>query len=113
MTISHLATPETQAKAAAARKANYGAARPTTRPGSETTNLAVGDPVVIRTMARSAVSRRYNGRKAWIATVNAQTFPNGNTYVELGVSWCVRSDWTKASADAWFRNDELKSLNTT
>ncbi len=102
--------PTTEARAAAkvARAANRLNTRQTTRPGSETTALAVGDPVrVNRATPRSGSWGGYDGRNGWVATVNAETFPNGTRYTEVGVCWYRVADWAKASAEAWFRTDEL------
>jgi hypothetical protein len=102
-------TPEARARQLAARAANRYNTRPTTRPGSEATTLQPGDRVVIR-IARKRDPGGYNGRTGYVATLNHQEFPDGRTYVEIGVTWYPYSDWVKASAEAWFRNDELESL---
>lgn len=87
--------------------------RVTTRPGSETTRLQVGDAVrVTRTTASTGSWKRYSGREGWVAAINRQRFPDGptgakRTYVELGVSWSVVTADNKRSADVWFRADEL------
>jgi hypothetical protein len=44
VSTDHLRTPEVRAKRTASRQANQAATRPTTRPGSETTNLRPGNP---------------------------------------------------------------------
>ena len=105
--MSHL-TDDDRRAAKAARAANRAATRPMTRPGSETTDLAIGAEVVVRReAARSGTWGRYDGRNAWVAVVNRQRFPSGTTYVEIGVCWARPADMAKASADAWFRADEL------
>jgi hypothetical protein len=43
-----------------------------------------------------------------VASINEQRFPNGTTYTEVGVSWDRPSDMARASADAWFRVDEVR-----
>jgi hypothetical protein len=80
----------------------------TTRPGSEKTDFTVGDKVrVNREEPAKGSWGRYDGREGWVCAVNHQKFPDGNTYVELGVSFLPSAADTKRSADAWFRNDEL------
>jgi hypothetical protein len=80
----------------------------TTRPGSEKTTFTVGDKVRVNRERASAGSwGRYDGREGFIAAINHQKFPNGNTYVELGVSWTRPTDKRNPATDAWFRNDEL------
>jgi hypothetical protein len=101
----HLRTPEAIAKVAAARRANIESTRRTTKPGSETCNYRPGTPVRI---VRTGVSSTYAGRSGWVAVVNTQTFDNGlPSYTELGVTWAIAKDWERASADAWFRVDEV------
>jgi hypothetical protein len=79
-----------------------------TRPGSETTGLKVGDAVrVNRETASSGTWSLYDGRDGWIAAVNHQKFPDGRTYVELGVSWVQPTARRNPATDAWFRADEL------
>lgn len=82
----------------------------TTRPGSETTRRRVGDAVYTPTKARTGPTTPSNGRKlrrGWIAVISRQTFADGTTYVELGVSW-IRPDAARnVSVDAWYRDDEL------
>jgi hypothetical protein len=105
-------TPEAHAKRAAMRAANIASTRPTTRPGSESTNLRVGDRVVVAVEdPRSTVSRRYGGREGWVATVNTQRFDSGTRYVEIGVSWTWQKDMEKMSADIWFRADEVRAVS--
>lgn len=99
----HLHTSEAIARRAASRTARIGSTRPTTKPGSETTDLLPGDFVRVR-----ASVKRYGGRSGRVATINTQTFSNGSSsYVEVGVTWNSYSDWAKAGADLWFRADEL------
>jgi hypothetical protein len=101
-------TAEDRRRGTAARQANIAATRPTTRPGSETTTLTVGDAIrVNRELGRSGTWGLYDGREGWVSTVNRQTFPNGTTYVEVGVCWFKPTNWSKVSAEAWFRADEL------
>lgn len=101
-------TAEARAKAAAGRQANIAATRPTTRPGAESTALKPGDRVrAARTTPRSGTWARYEGREGYVATVNAQKFPSGATYVEVGVTWTRVADWARAHAEVWFRADEL------
>jgi hypothetical protein len=79
-----------------------------TRPGSETTDLKVGDHVrANREMPSSGSWSRYDGRRGWVAVINHQKFPNGNTYVEIGVSWTQPTSRRHPAADSWFRADEL------
>lgn len=102
-------TPEERARSSASRAATIAATRPTTRPGSEATDLEVGDAVrVARESGRSGTWGRYDGRTGYVVVVNRQTFPSGSTYVELGVSWDRPADLERASADVWFRADELE-----
>jgi hypothetical protein len=79
-----------------------------TRPGSETTNLKVGDRV---RMNRAEPARgswdRYDGREGYVTAVNRQTFPDGRTYVELGVSFLPNVNRTRRGSEVWFRADEL------
>ena len=81
----------------------------TTRPGSESTDLTVGDAVrVNRELASTGTWERYDGREGWVAAVNTQTLRNGSrTYVEIGVSWTQPTRRRHPAADAWFRTDEL------
>jgi hypothetical protein len=51
---------------------------------------------------------RYDGREGYVTGVNTQTFPDGRTYVEIGVTFEARFRF-EARADAWFRNDELEA----
>lgn len=105
--MKHPFTPEARAAAAAARVANHANTRPTTAPGSETTDLTVGEPVrVNRATPRSGTWGRYDGRNGWVATINTQTLPQ-TTYTEIGVCWSNVTNWRRASADAWFRADEV------
>lgn len=104
MTPSHLHTPAARAKRTASRQANQANTRPTTRPGSETTDWRPGQPIRVR---RTGDSSAHNGRSGWVAVVNTQQFPDGRTYTEIGVSWAICRDWQRASADTWFRVDEL------
>lgn len=98
-----------QAKARATRAAAIANTRPTTRPGSETTDLRPGDRVrVARREPGSGTWHRYDGRKGWVAVVNRQRFPTGRRYVEIGITWHRWADWTKANAETWFRADELE-----
>jgi hypothetical protein len=71
--------------------------------------LRVGQPVhVNRERVSSGTWSRFRGRQGWVSAVNRQTFRNGATYVEIGVSW-NRPNRGIASTDAWFRDDELVS----
>jgi hypothetical protein len=107
--VAKISAAERSRRSAAARAAAIAATRPTTRPGSETTDLQPGDPVrVARRDPGSGTWARYDGRSGWVATVNTQTFPNGRRYVEVGVTWHRWADWTKASAETWFRADEVR-----
>lgn len=106
MTISHA---ERTRRANAARTATIAATRPTTRPGSEHTRLRVGDKVrVVRQEPRSGTWGRYDGREGYVAVVNRQKFANGRQYVELGVRWTRVADWSRATAEIWFRADEVE-----
>jgi hypothetical protein len=99
-------TTEARAKRAATRRANIATTRPTARPGSESTTLTVSTPVRI---ARSGVSYPYAGRSGWVAVVNTETYDNGcPPYTEIGVTFAIARDWKRASADAWFRVDEVE-----
>jgi hypothetical protein len=98
---------EARALAGAARSAKVASTRPTTRPGSERTDLVVGDDVRVTLRDGCADSRGYNGRWGRVASISTQAFPSGSTYVELGVTFGKRDNIVKAQADAWFRNDEL------
>jgi hypothetical protein len=110
--MKHQPTPEARALARAKRAANIASTRPTTRPGSEYTDLKVGDEVFVYIPdARTAVSRAYHGRKGWVAVINAQTFDSGVTYVEIGVSWSLVADLARMSADTWFRADEVRAVS--
>jgi hypothetical protein len=104
VSTDHLHTPEVRAKRTASRQANQAATRPTTRPGSETTNLRPGNPIRVR---RTGDSSAHNGRTGWVAVVNTQEFPDGRLYTEIGVTWAITRDWARAAADTWFRVDEL------
>jgi hypothetical protein len=96
---------------AAAERHRRAATRPTTRPGSETTGLAVGDPVrVARSGGSTGTWSRYDGRNGWVAALTTQTFPSGVTYVEIGVSWVQPTDRRNPATDAWFRADELEAV---
>jgi hypothetical protein len=109
MSRQPLSAAERGRLAAAARAATIAATRPTTRPGSEATTLAVGDAVrVTRKTGRTGTWSRYAGRTGFVAVLNLQKFPNGTPYVEIGVAWTRQADMTKASADAWFRADEVE-----
>jgi hypothetical protein len=102
-------TPEARGKVAAARRANIDATPTTTRPGSETTTLTVGDPVRChREGAHSQSWSRYEGREGWVTSINHQTFPDGSTYVEVGVSFLPSAATGKRGTDTWFRADELE-----
>jgi hypothetical protein len=105
---AHLRDPAIRAKAAASRAgANT---RRTTRPGSETCDWHPGTPVRV---SRSGVPLPYAGRTGWVAVVNTQTFEIGPpAYTEVGVTFSIATDWAKASADAWFRVDELTAEGT-
>ena len=105
--LRHIPSDEARRKAKAARAANIASTKPTTRPGSETTTLVVGDTVTVSLRAGAADSRGYNGRTGRVASINTQTFLNGTTYVEIGVTFRKQNDMAKASAEAWFRVDEV------
>ena len=82
----------------------------TTKPGSESTNLKVRDPVRIqRTIPATGSWKKYQGRTGWVSAINHQTFPDGSTYVEIGVSWLIPSQ-RNPSTDVWFRADEVKLM---
>lgn len=101
-------TPQDRAKVAAARRAMIDSTPATTRPGSEHTRLSVGDRVrANREGARTGTWARYDGREGWVAAINHQTFPNGATYVEVGVSWTRPTNRRNPAVDVWFRTDEL------
>jgi hypothetical protein len=101
-------TPQARAKAVAAKQALAASTPATTRPGSETTEYTVGDPVRChREGSHSQSWGRYEGRTGWVASINRQTLPNGSTYTEVGVCWFKPGNWAKVSADTWFRVDEL------
>jgi hypothetical protein len=106
----HLRDPANRAKGTAARLANRANTPRTTRPGSETCDWHPGTPVRV---SRSGVPRPYAGRKGWVAVVNTQTFEIGPpAYTEVGVTFSIATDWARASADAWFRVDELTADGT-
>ena len=99
---------ERRRRAAATRAAAIASTPSTTRPGSETTDLRVGERVqAARTRASAGTWRRYDGRKGWVAAIYRQIFPTGSIYVEVGVSWVRPTDSRNPSVDAWFRADEL------
>lgn len=100
----HLHTPEAKAAQAWARRQNQANTRPTTRTGSETCDWKPGQPVRV---VRSGDPSRYSGRHGFVATVNTQQFPDGRLYTEVGVTWSICKDWARASAETWFRVDEL------
>ena len=94
--------------AKASRAANIAGTRATTRPGSESTYLHVGDKVRVHRQApRLGTWGRYDGREGWVASINTQRFPSGVTYTEVGVTWTDAADVEKVSADVWFRTDEV------
>lgn len=100
--------PSAEARRLAAIARANRTTRPTTRPGSEMTGLAIGDKVrANRESPRSGTWSAYDGREGWVASINRQRFPDGTTYVEIGVCWFQPTDWAKVSADVWFRADEL------
>jgi hypothetical protein len=100
--------PVNDGRQAAARAANRAGTRRTTRPGSEATTLTAGAAVrVNRAETSSGTWPAYDGRDGWVATVHRQEFPNGNTYVELGVTWTRPTPRRHPAADAWFRADEI------
>jgi len=108
MGVEHLRDPKVRARAAAARAARVHATRRMTRPGSESSDLTPGTPVRI---SRSARSVAYTGRSGWVAVVNTQRFENGlPDYTEIGVTFAACEDWSRASADAWFRVDEIETV---
>jgi hypothetical protein len=40
--------------------------------------------------------------------VNTERYENGcPDYTEIGVTFTIAKDWARASADAWFRVDEV------
>jgi hypothetical protein len=105
MNTAHLHTPEAKAKRAATRAENIRTTRNTIKPGSESTTLRVGDPIRI---VRSGVSSQYKGRTGWVAVINTERYENGVAdYTVLGVTFAIAKDWKRASADAWFRVDEV------
>ena len=110
-----LHTPEVQRRRREARAALIASTPATTRPGSETTTLVVGDRVrVERAEPAKGTWARYVGREGTVVSINRQTFPHGRgTYVELGVSFTLSpaassTRVTKADAEVWFRADELR-----
>jgi hypothetical protein len=106
-------TPATRAKAVASRAAAIASTPATTRPGSETTTLTVGDKVrASRTRGGTRTWAGHNGREGWVVVVNPQQFPSGTTYVEIGVTWTRPRNWKKAAAEVWFRADELTPATT-
>jgi len=95
-------------QAAETRAATIAATPRMTRPGSETTVLRVGDKVrAARTTPRSGTWAAYEGRQGWVTAVNRQTFPDGSTYVEIGVAWHRGEE---AGSQIWFRADELEAV---
>jgi hypothetical protein len=43
--------------------------------------------------------------------VNTEHYENGcPDYTEVGVTFAIATDWARASADAWFRVDEVEAL---
>ena len=98
-----------RARVAADTRAAAIAATPrTTRPGSETTRLRVGDKVrAARTTPRCGTWAGHDGRQGWVTAVHRQTFPDDTTYVELGVAW-HRGEG--AGSQVWFRADELEAV---
>jgi hypothetical protein len=108
--VNRVSAAERPRRAKASRAAAIAATRPTTAPGSETTALRVGDAVrVARKMASAGTWARYDGRDGWVAAVTAQTFPDGRTYTEVGVTWTQPTQARNPAADAWFRADELEA----
>lgn len=84
-----------------------------TRPGSEKTNLRVEDRVRCeRTEAARGSWSRYEGREGTVSAINRQKFPNGSTYVEIGVSfgYSARPGQGGGVGVVWFRDDELVKL---
>ena len=83
----------------------------TTRPGSETTTLKVGDKVRCqREEPAKGTWKNYDGREGTVVSINNQTFPDGTTYVEIGLWFGKVSetrDLRRTKAQSWFRNDEL------
>lgn len=105
----HQISDDARRRAGAARAARAASTRPTTAAGSEACPWRVGQPVRVARIAEPLGSwRRYAGRSGWVASINEQRFPNGTTYTEVGVSWDRPSDMARASADAWFRVDEVR-----
>ena len=66
--------------------------------------LHLGHPVGTPVRVRADV-RRYQRRSGWISGINTQTYPDGRTYTEIGVSWSLGHQ----SPDAWFRLEELEA----
>ena len=62
------------------------------------TDWPPGTPVRISGRVRNA---RWRGRAGWVATVN-------ETDREIGVRFSIAQDWARASAEAWFRDDEVE-----
>lgn len=105
----HLRSAEAIAARAASRRATRASTRSTQRPGSERTELEVGDHVVCRRETGSSGTwSRYDGRDGYVVTINAEEYENGSTYVELGVAWSASSARSHPAVDAWFRADELE-----
>jgi len=108
MGTEHLHSPAANAKRAATRAAKQTESRSYHTPGSETTDLRAGELVEAhREWDRSGIWARYEGRKGWVVSVNAETTPRGS-YVEIGVSWQWEADTAKMAAETWFRADELR-----
>lgn len=105
--------PEARAKSAAARAQQLlEGTRRTTRPGSESTVLNVGDLVRVDLGPRGSW-QKWHRRKGVVASINEEIFPyNRGTHVEIGVHFGpVKPDHLiQAEAHAWFRDDELIML---
>jgi hypothetical protein len=72
----------------------------------ETTHWTPGTPIRITS---PTIPSQWRGRTGWIATTNTQHLPDGRTYTEIGVTWAIQKDWEHATADTWFRTDELET----
>ena len=72
------------------------------RPGSQGSSLRVGDTVRCeRAEPAKGTWSRYAGREGTVIALNRERFPNGTTYVEVGVSF------SRSHAATWFRADEV------
>jgi len=109
--VSRLSAAERARRSAVARATAIAATRPTTRAGSERTPVRLGDEVrVARTERPSGTWSRYAGRTGWVVALNTQRFPNGRSYVEIGVSWARSAQPENDRTDCWFRGDEVEPV---